>query len=495
MTSPLTADAVDDGKPANGEVANSKTVPTPAPPSEKVLIVATQAVEAVIAQRAKQVSLAGLVSIGTVVVIVVGGALFGWLSWLLSHQPAPWHDHRGIWAWLSSVDGPALFDAARITATILAIIGVGGAALVAYRRQATAEQTYQFTVRAHAVALDAQKTAAAQLLLDSQKYELDRERHELETQRRIDDRERELRARFGTIAQQLGADQKAVRHAAVYALAALADDWHGLGNDVERQACVDLFCAQLRSPRVPELDPEDPFAVSSGYADDTEIRTAMIAVLRSHRPLHARSDDSWASCSIDLSGADLTGFYLNDTDLSSAILVKANLSRTNMTNADLSEAQMLHAILTNADFSDAVMIGARLSGVIAEQTNQQRQVGDSYSVTFDGANLRDAWFTAARLPSADFTEAKLTGARFAAAELKGAFFLDADCTGARFRSADLSDAVFIRAKLYGASLVSINLASASFESARHDGTTKWPKDFDPPGSGSPVDPDELALES
>lgn len=137
-------------------------------------------------------SLAKLVGWGTTAVLIVGGALFGWLAWLQSHQPAAWHDRAGWWAWLSHVDGSALFDAARTTATILAVIGVGGAALVAYRRQATTELTYEFTVRAHEVAIESQNTAAEQLQLDSQKYELDRQRHQLDVERRNDDRQREL---------------------------------------------------------------------------------------------------------------------------------------------------------------------------------------------------------------------------------------------------------------------------------------------------------------
>jgi len=137
-----------------------------------------------------------LVAIGTVAVTVLGVALLAWLAWLLSHQPAPWNDPNGWSAWVSQVDSAKMFDSARTTATLLAIIGVGGAALVAYRRQDTTE-------RSHQVAIDAQETAVKQFTLDSDKYELDRQRHQLETDRRTDDREREFRSRFTTIAEQL----------------------------------------------------------------------------------------------------------------------------------------------------------------------------------------------------------------------------------------------------------------------------------------------------
>ena len=67
---------------------------------------------------------------------------------LLSRQPAPWHDPNGWPAFISQVDGTKIFDAARITATLLAIIGIGGAALVAYRRQDTAERAHEVTIAA-----------------------------------------------------------------------------------------------------------------------------------------------------------------------------------------------------------------------------------------------------------------------------------------------------------------------------------------------------------
>ena len=143
-----------------------------------------------------RMSLVALVAIGTVLVTLAGGALFVWLAWLLSHQPAPLRGTSGWWTWLSHVDGGELFDAARTTATILAVVGIGGAALVAYRRQDTAE-------RAHKVTIYAQHIATRQLALDSNKYELDRNRHDLEVDRRKDDREKDARERLSTAAVQL----------------------------------------------------------------------------------------------------------------------------------------------------------------------------------------------------------------------------------------------------------------------------------------------------
>ena len=60
-------------------------------------------------------------------------------------------------------------------------------------------------------------------------------------------RTRTLNERFNTVAEQLGSDKPpAVRLAAVYAMAGLADDWQD-----HRQMCVDVLCAYLRMPYEP----------------------------------------------------------------------------------------------------------------------------------------------------------------------------------------------------------------------------------------------------
>ncbi|MGH3153169.1 MAG: hypothetical protein ACRDOB_20910, partial [Streptosporangiaceae bacterium] len=60
--------------------------------------------------------------------------------------------------------------------------------------------------------------------------------------------------RFDTVAAQLGSDKSpAVRLAAVYAMAGLADDWQD-----HRQTCVDVLCAYLRMPYEPEPGDDAP---------------------------------------------------------------------------------------------------------------------------------------------------------------------------------------------------------------------------------------------
>lgn len=317
-----------------------------------------------------RIRLSWLVAIGTFAVVVAGGALFLWFAWLLSRQPSSWA------AWLTHVDGQGWFDAAKTTAAILAIVGVGGAALVAYRRQDTAEQTHSLEIG----------------------------RHNRENERHQDDRERELRSRFTTIAEQLSG-KSAVRLAGAYGLAALADDWHRFGNDNERQVCVSLLCAQLRRQPSTEDDP-----------DEDEFRKTVIAIIAQHRPeASTQVDESdWRSCELDLSGADLTNasglwkrnftrVILNEAKLKGAFFAISSLAGAQLRSADLREAYLSGADLRRADLSHARLIHAKMINT----------------------NLTNAVLAHADLAGADLRGANLTGASLDGIETEQMFY-DAD---------------------------------------------------------------------
>ncbi|WP_165606818.1 pentapeptide repeat-containing protein [Mycolicibacterium iranicum] len=412
----------------------------------------------------KRISLVRLVAFGTVVVTIAGVGLFWWLAWLLARQPLPLRGDSGWWDWMEYVEGTELFDAARTTATVLAIVGVGGAALVAYRRQDTAE-------RAHAVAIEGQRIANAQHTLDSQKYQLDRDRHKLDTDRRNDDRERELRARFTTVAEQLGSENFAVRHAGAYALAALADDWHGFGNDAERQVCVDLLCAQLRTPRV-TTSPMSPTPTQNDVANDVEVRKTIVALIRSHRLVDDDDLHSWRDCRIDLSGADLSQFDLSRTDLQRSRLDGANLALAQFVKADLSGASLERTEIHGAFFVEANLSDARLQD---SQMTPNTDPGWPNRVTFQRAIMHGTRLDRAQLPHADFEGADLTGAALVSAQLFDADFADAILQKARLNSAKLEEASFLNADVRGTNFTSATFNGTSFRGARHDETTKWPR--------------------
>src|SRR5262249_24893929 len=111
----------------------------------------------------------------------------------------------------------------------------------------------------------------------------ERERH-LEDSR--GGRESDLRDRYTAIAAQIAHESAAIRQAGVYALTALADDWHKFGENDERQVCINLLQWYLRVPlplgEAPDLS-------------EREIRQTIVGILvqRRHRPHH--DPKSWES--------------------------------------------------------------------------------------------------------------------------------------------------------------------------------------------------------
>ncbi|GAB4988544.1 hypothetical protein MAHJHV61_35700 [Mycobacterium avium subsp. hominissuis] len=181
------------------------------------------------------------------------------------------------------------------------------------------------------------------------------------------------------IVGQLNGRDAPLRLAGAYALAALADDWHRTGIDAERQVCVNLLCAQLRTP--PRPHPEDP-----------EFRRSVVAILREHRLRAdlpdvdydaADAEKSWRACHIDLTGAVLSGMNFLGTDLSGVVfhgadLTQAVLADTNLTGAALTQATLTGGYLTNADLTRADLRWAELGSV------------DVSGATMDGALLAGA---------------------------------------------------------------------------------------------------------
>ena len=100
--------------------------------------------------------------------------------------------------------------------------------------------------------------------LNAQSEQLDRTLNEQRT--------RTLNERFSTAAEQLGSDKpSAVRLAGVYAMAGLADDWAE-----NRQTCVDVLCAYLRLPYVPDPGEDAPEPERRGFRASREVRHTVI---------------------------------------------------------------------------------------------------------------------------------------------------------------------------------------------------------------------------
>lgn len=168
-----------------------------------------------------------------------------------------------FWEWRLAMDSGRWFDVARSTVATVGLFGLGGAALIAFRRQHTLEAQHS---------LEASKQTAASIT--------------------------ELRARYSTAAEQLGHERAAVRLAGIYALAALADDWKAAGFPEQQEVCVDLLCAYFRMP----YDPKSDAAING----EREVRLTLLSTITQHLR-DPESDDTWCNLDFDFTGAVFDG--------------------------------------------------------------------------------------------------------------------------------------------------------------------------------------------
>ena len=160
-------------------------------------------------------------------------------------------------------------------------------------------------------------------------------------------RTRTLNERFDTVAGQLGSDRPpAVRLAAVYAMAGLADDWQD-----HRQMCVDVLCAYLRMPYEPGPGDDAPVEKRLAFQASREVRHTVIRVITAH--LNGTAPVSWCGLNFDFAGAVFDG-----GDFSGA---KFSGGTANFTGAEFSGGTVSFA---GAEFSGGPVkfAGAKFSG-------------------------------------------------------------------------------------------------------------------------------------
>src|SRR5215510_8510474 len=116
-----------------------------------------------------------------------------------------------------------------------------------------------------------------------------------------DQRTRTLNERFDTVAEHLGSDKPpAVRVAAVYAMAGLADDW-----PEHRQMCVEVLCGYLRMPYEAEPGGDAPVEKRLAWRASREVRHTVIRVIAAH--LNGTAPVSWCGLNFDFAGAVFDG--------------------------------------------------------------------------------------------------------------------------------------------------------------------------------------------
>nr|WP_271210833.1 pentapeptide repeat-containing protein [Rhodococcus wratislaviensis] len=357
----------------------------------------------------------------------------------------------------ADVNGDVLFNAARTALTMVTVIGLGGAALLAYRRQrstedaqTTASKALEVSAKSQTTAALAQQTAAGALVLSQEQF-----RHTTE---------RALRERYTEAAELLGALQFPMRMAGVYALAALADDWHGFGDDTERQVCIDLLCSYLRTDTAARYGGEDTTDTEKRAMREEEntVRAAIIATIRAHRLKSRAKEDprNWRTCALDLTGAkliraDFSDADLRGTDLIEADLTNANLYRTNLAWVSLSDSKLAKALLHGTDLTHGHLNGADFTDSSIRETK------------FTDAQIVEATFIGAEIKDTDFTDTNLTIADFTAAEVGTANFTRADLTKAVLADIDLTKSTLDRAITQG---------------TKYSAQTRWPGGTPPDGA-------------
>ena len=159
-------------------------------------------------------------------------------------------------------------------------------------------------------------------------------------------RTRTLNERFDTVAEQLGSDKPpAVRLAAVYAMAGLADDWQD-----HRQMCVDVLCAYLRMPYEPGPGDDAPVEKRLAFQASREVRHTVIRVITAH--LNGTAPVSWCGLNFDFAGAVFDGGDFSGAKLSGGTV--------NFSNAEFSGGTVNFA---GAEFSGGTVNFSRPAAV------------------------------------------------------------------------------------------------------------------------------------
>jgi len=231
---------------------------------------------------------------------------------------------------------------------------------------------------------------------------------------------------FGAAASQLGDGQAAVRLAGVYAMAALADEWPH-----RQQQCIDVLCAYLRLPYLPDpregqlatVTSEHSWSVGDGQGkeqrtyvlrtNDREVRHTVIRIIRDH--LRPGVAISWQGRDFDFTGATFDGCDFSGAHFSggTARFADAKFSggQVDFSGATFSGSQV--------DFGSAKFSGGEVDFGSAKFSGGQIDFG---SLEFSGDEVYVIYYGAEFSGSqVDFGRAKFSGSQvdFGSAKFSG----------------------------------------------------------------------------
>lgn len=219
-----------------------------------------------------------------------------------------------------------------------------------------------------------------QEFLDQIALERDRETarlREFELQRKTE-LERDLRSRFLGAVELLSAEAPTNRTAALYALAALGDDWLAFGKPNELQVCIDVMCGYLRSA-VPD-DWRTP--------DEGSVRVTGYDLIRQHLLLGLEElTPAWSGCQFPLARApiwfvvDFSWVTLNagtKIDLSGTQV--SGTGRINFNSASIRDGASVD--IHSAKLTELATLNFRDARI-----TDQGRLGLQHTSVLDGANI------------------------------------------------------------------------------------------------------------
>lgn len=348
------------------------------------------------------------VSLGSLILVTVGiAAGLGITLTYVAYIVAFGVPSRPVPFWEGEIGASALGQLSRIGFSAAALIVGSGAAVIAYRNQRIREE-------AHARA-----------------------------------ESREYQDRFLSAASQIGDDNASIRIAGVYAMSLLAAQLTDTGF---RQQCVDVLCAYLR---MPQRTISDPASLSTFMDDprDWHVRQTIQRSIATY--LDKRSLTRWNAVDIDLQGARLRDFSLNNVELRNLTILGATFDgdfyMQQSTVTQQLDARNSH-FSQNAFFAETTFVGrarfygSRFDGPASFVKTSFRSLAWFYDCVFAGS----VGFGSAQFGSSvGFERTKFGGKTgFLSASFGGnATFQDAEFFGiTRFRKVHfLEQASFVRA--------------------------------------------------
>ncbi|MDV6284995.1 pentapeptide repeat-containing protein [Rhodococcus jostii] len=347
----------------------------------------------------KNVSLKALIVGGIIVTFILAGSHYYWQAETLTAAG------ESVW----SLESREVLDVSRSVAFSLGALGAIAALLVGYRRQKTTEEAHD--------------------------HEVDKARadRKLERTKQEDEGVARLHDRFTKAVEQLANGDPTIRLGAVYVLGALAFDWLAVREFRQRQVCVDMLCAYLRStPKISADVAEDQrdTHILDALKKDQDVRKAALQTLseintlhatrgeipspglaQSHRDLYRRQTEKGPipETRIDLNGITLRGLDLrhvnlahlplDGADLTDANLESANLTRTTLSNATLDNATLDGAKLIRTNLRLASLKGVSLIGALlfrpalqmATITTRENPFGSFTRSVLVGVRLHNVW--------------------------------------------------------------------------------------------------------